>query len=84
MPSPKTLESELENRQWIESHLDELGRRYNGKYIAVVNQQVIAIGSSIGEVKRKLRSRSLSLFPTCAVNEATITYLSNEPIGMLL
>jgi hypothetical protein len=84
MPATDTLESALKNRQWIESRLGDLGKNYSGKYIAVANQQVVAVGASIGEVKRVLRSRSLSLFPDCATSGVTITYLSNEPSGMLL
>jgi hypothetical protein len=84
MSPTDTLGNELKNRLWIESRLDELGRDYNGKYIAVVNQQIVAFGASIGEVKRALRARTPSLFPSCAAEGATITYLANEPSGMLL
>lgn len=48
----KELEEEI---KYFEEHLEELLKEYNGKYIAIKNQEVIAVGNSYGEVSEKVR-----------------------------
>lgn len=40
---------------WIVDHFSELVTKYAGKYIAVVNQALIAVGESGTEVEAKAR-----------------------------
>ena len=40
---------------WLDSHLDELQERFAGKFIAVVNDKVIAVGDSFEETLRKAK-----------------------------
>jgi len=40
---------------WIVEHFSELVTKYAGKYIAVVNQELVAIGDSGSEVEAKAR-----------------------------
>lgn len=49
---PYELEKEI---NYFDQHFDELLRRYNSKYIAIKNQEVIAVGDSYGEVSEKVR-----------------------------
>ncbi|HKZ42955.1 MAG TPA: DUF5678 domain-containing protein, partial [Candidatus Hodarchaeales archaeon] len=40
---------------WLDSHLDEIQERFAGKFIAVVNDKVIAVGDSFEETLRKAK-----------------------------
>ncbi len=40
---------------WIIEHFSDLVNKYAGKYIAVVNQELVAIGESGTEVESKAR-----------------------------
>ena len=82
MTPTEILVAELRNRQWIESRLEELGKRFKGKYIAVFNECLIASAFSIAEVQREIRNSTL--FPFIPQDEVTIAFLSDEPNGMLL
>lgn len=41
--------------KWITQHFEELVDKYGGKYVAVVNKQVVAVGDSPKEVDKKAR-----------------------------
>jgi len=41
---------------WIVEHFSELVEKYAGKYIAVVNEQLVAVGDSGKEVEDKARA----------------------------
>ncbi len=40
---------------WIVEHFSELVTKYAGKYVAVVNESLVAVGDSRGEVEDKAR-----------------------------
>ena len=40
---------------WIVDHFSELVTKYAGKYVAVVNEQLVAVGNSRGDVEAKAR-----------------------------
>jgi hypothetical protein len=40
---------------WIVEHFSELVDKYAGKYVAVVNEQLVAVGNTRLEVERKAR-----------------------------
>lgn len=40
---------------WIVEHFSELVTKYAGKYVAVVNETLVAVGDSRGEVEGKAR-----------------------------
>ena len=44
-----------EDDRWIVEHFSELVTKYAGKYIAVVNQALVAVGESGTEVEAKAR-----------------------------
>jgi len=46
-------------QKWIVEHFEELVDRYGGKYIAVINEEIVAVGDSPVEVDRK----SIEQFP---------------------
>jgi len=45
------------SQKWIIEHFEELVDNYGGKYIAVVNEEIAAIGDSPSEVDRKAREQ---------------------------
>lgn len=51
-------ESFWEDDQWIIDHYDELARQYADEWVAVVNKTVVAVGESIGEVKKKAERKT--------------------------
>lgn len=56
-----------ENRQdsqWIQEHESELLEKYAGKYIAVINNQVVSHADSDKEINTKLERSGLPLFVT--------------------
>ncbi len=52
------------DNEWIETHFDELLNQYSGKYIAVINHQIIVIADSSNQVKTELERLGLPLFVT--------------------
>ena len=40
---------------WIVEHFSELVTKYAGRYVAVVNEQLVAVGDSSKEVENKAR-----------------------------
>jgi len=43
------------NDRWIVDHFSEMVEKYAGKFIAVVNEQLVAVGDSRAEVEEKSR-----------------------------
>ena len=49
---------------WIVEHFSELVTNYAGKYIAVVNEELVAVGESGSEVEAKAREIEPSKVPS--------------------
>ena len=49
---------------WIVAHFSELVGKYAGKYIAVVNETVVAVGDSGKEVEDKARAMAPDKMPS--------------------
>ena len=49
---------------WIVEHFSELVTEYPGKYIAVLNEAIVAVGESGTEVEAKARKISPSRVPS--------------------
>ena len=45
------------SQRWIVKHFEKLVEKYGGKYIAVVDEKIVAIGDSPKEVDRKAREQ---------------------------
>jgi hypothetical protein len=43
------------DNRWIVQHFSELVEKYAGKYIAVVNEGLVAVGNSRAEVEKKAK-----------------------------
>ena len=51
---------------WIVEHFSELVTKYAGKYVAVVNETLVAVGESRREVEAKARAVEPHKNPLCA------------------
>ena len=49
---------------WIVEHFSELVTKYAGKYVAVVNETLVAVGDSGKEVEDKARAMVLEKIPS--------------------
>ena len=53
------------NDLWIVEHFSELVTKYAGKYVAVVNETLVAVGESRREVETKARALEPHKSPLC-------------------
>jgi len=72
------LRCDLQNREWIDGHLEQLNRDYKGSYIVVHNKGVLAVGLSIPALRTAIKQ---SMIP---IDEVTMQYLPEEPGAMIL
>ena len=49
---------------WIEEHFSELVTKHAGKYVAVVNETLVAVGNSGKEVEAKARELEPNKMPS--------------------
>jgi len=49
---------------WIVEHFSELVTKYAGKYVAVVNEQLVAVGETRMEVEKKAREIESKKIPS--------------------
>lgn len=49
---------------WIVEHFSELVNKYAGKYVAVVNEELVAVGKSGKEVENKAREVAPDKIPS--------------------
>jgi len=48
---------------WLKAHLEEIVDRYAHQVIAVLDQQVVSVGASVGEVHRKVAEQHPTRIP---------------------
>jgi len=68
---------------WIVDHFSELVTKYAGKYVAVVNEQLVAVGDSRRDVETKARAVEPDKIPSVLRvprEEDMVCLLSNLPI----
>ena len=53
-----------EDELWVEDHLSELVEKYAGRYVAVAQQEVAAVGDSLKEVSAAARQRYPNVNPS--------------------
>lgn len=49
----------VENREWVEQHLEKLQNKYGGKWIGIVDRSVAGFGDTAEEAKEKSGVESL-------------------------
>lgn len=52
------------DQKWIHTHFSELVEKYGGRYIAVANEELVAIGESREEVERISKKRYPGILPS--------------------
>ena len=62
----KTLRGKIMDKDdiWIVDHFSELVTKHAGKYVAVVNETLVAVGDSGKEVERKAREIEPNKMPS--------------------
>ena len=68
---------------WIVEHFSELVTKYAGKYVAVVNEQLVAVGDSRRDVETKARTVEPDKIPSVLRvprEEDMVCLLSSLPI----
>ena len=68
---------------WVVEHFSELVTRYAGKYVAVVNETLVAVGDSGNEVEDKARAIAPEKIPSVLRvprEEDMICLLENAPV----
>lgn len=53
-----------EDQKWIHEHFEELVEKYAGKYVAVANGELVAVGETAGEVDSKAREKYTGVIPS--------------------
>jgi hypothetical protein len=70
---PKPLYREYaRDRRWLDAHLDELVAKYPDKWVAILNEQVVAVGNDMGEVGREVDAKYPRSEPVIWLAEETI------------
>ena len=68
---------------WVVEHCSELVTRYAGKYVAVVNETLVAVGDSGKEVEDKARAIAPEKIPSVLRvprEEDMVCLLENAPV----
>ncbi len=52
------------DHKWIHEHFEELAEKHAGKYVAVANGELIAVGETAGEVDSKARTKYPGTIPS--------------------
>jgi len=52
------------DHKWIHEHFEELVEKYAGKYVAVANEELVAVGETAGEVDSKARKKYAGIIPS--------------------
>jgi len=52
------------DHKWIHEHFEELVEKYAGKYVAVANEELVAVGETAGEVDSKARKKYTGIIPS--------------------
>jgi len=73
---PPTREQEcrlaqLENREWIDSNIDQIQKDYADKWIAILDGKIAAYGDGVKEVQRAIEAREA---------EAVVIRIPKDPI----
>ncbi len=50
-------EAKLENSRWIGKNYELLVKKYNRKWIAVIDKQVVAYGNSLGKLRKEIEKK---------------------------
>ena len=54
--------SVIEDFKWIRENYKELAKKYNKRWIAVRNKEIIEVGNSLKELKEKMKGKGDYIF----------------------
>lgn len=52
------------DQKWIHEHFEDLVEKYAGKYVAVANGELVAVGETAREVETKAREKYSKIIPS--------------------
>jgi hypothetical protein len=50
----------MDDAEWFKEHLDQLREKYESKFVAVLNGEIIAVGNNLEEVARIIEKKKKS------------------------
>ncbi len=72
---PKLPKRYWDDIEWSRKHLSELHRKYEGKWVAIVNKKVVAAGKNLASVRaRAMRLTKAKHVPVRFVERGTVVY----------
>lgn len=78
-PTPEPLSPQyVRDRQWLDNHIRELTDKHPDQWIAVLNEEVVAIGKDRNEVQRVMEQRYPNSEPVVWLLEATVRVYSDR------
>jgi len=66
------------NRKWFEESYQRLVEKYDGTFVAIYRQEIVAFDEDPGKLREKILSKGLSLMTV------TIEYVSKKPLEFIL
>lgn len=80
LPKAKPLSAQyVRDEDWLDAHLAELVNQHPDKWIAVVNENVVAIGNDMGEVGRRAKELHPDAEPVLWLLEGTVRVYTHRP-----
>lgn len=72
------FEEHERNRRWFEESYQRLVEKYDGMFVAIYKQEIVAFDEDPGELREKILAKGLSLMTV------TIEYVSKKPLEFIL
>ncbi len=75
IPPPRPPKGFWEDNRWLNAHWAEMVRTYPDRWVAIVGQQVVAVGRDPEEVAKAAQEKTgRGAFPLCFVERGIYVY----------
>ncbi len=68
-----------DNSKWIDQNYEQLTRKYNRRWIAVLDKKVIDSDKNLDKITARLRKRLGNKY-----SGVVVEYITNKPLNMIL
>lgn len=72
------FEEHERNRRWFEGSYQRLVEKYDGMFVAIYKQEIVAFDENPGKLREKILAKGLSLMTVM------IEYVSKKPLEFIL
>lgn len=72
------FEEHERNRKWFEESYQRLVEKYDGTFVAIYKQEIVAFDEDPGKLREKILAKGFSLMTV------TIEYVSKKPLEFIL